>query len=149
MNHEDTETQRGKLNELSRRAIGLCIEVHRELGPGLLESAYEEALAYELSRAGLAFDRQREMPLLYKGVRLDCGYRLDFIVEGCLIIELKAVAELLPIHQAQLLTYLKLEHKSLGLLINFNTPVLRDGIRRVVAGDLFKAENPLASTSAI
>ncbi len=142
MNHEDPEAQRAKLNELSHRVIGLCMEVHRELGPGLLESAYEEALAYEFTQAGFAFERQREMPLLYKGVKLDCGYRLDFIVEGQLIVELKTVAELLPIHHAQLLTYLKLERRSLGLLVNFNTPVLKDGVRRVVSGDLFKQEKP-------
>lgn len=129
-----------QLNDLSYRVRGLCMEVHRELGPGLLESAYEEALAYELTQAGIAFQRQREAPLLYKGVKLDCGYRLDFVVEGQLIIGLKAVAEVLPIHRAQLLTYLKLERRSLGLLINFNTPVLKDGIHRVVAGDLFQNE---------
>lgn len=140
MNHQDTEAQRKQLNELSHRAIGLCLEVHRELGPGLLESAYEEALAYELTQNGMAFERQRDMPLLYKGVPLNCGYRLDFIVEGKLILELKAVNELLPVHHAQLLTYLKLEHRSLGLLINFNVPVLKEGIRRVVVGDLFKDE---------
>src|SRR5437667_176720 len=104
MNHEDPEAQRTKLNELSHRIIGLCIEVHRELGPGLLESAYEEALAYEFTEAGLSFERQRDMPLLYKGVKLNCGYRLDLVVEGQLIIELKAVTELLPIHHAHLLT---------------------------------------------
>ena len=142
MNHEDADTQRAELNELSHRVIGLCMEVHRELGPGLLESAYEEALAYEFTQAGITFERQREMPLLYKGVKLDCGYRLDFIIEGQLIVELKAVTELLPIHQAQLLTYLKLERRSLGLLINFNTPALKDGVRRVVSGDLFKQEKP-------
>ena len=145
MNHEDTETRRTTLNELSHRVIGLCMEVHREVGPGLLESAYEEALAYELTQAGLAFERQREMPLLYKGVKLDCGYRLDFIVEDQLILELKAVSELLPIHHAQLLTYLKLERRSLGLLVNFNVPVLKDGVRRVAAGDLFKHERPTRS----
>lgn len=122
--------------------IGLCIEVHRELGPGLLESAYEEALAYELTQAGLKFERQRDMPLLYKGVKLDCGYRLDLVVEGELIIELKSAAEILPIHHAQLLTYLKLERRSLGLLINFNVPVLKSGIRRVAAGELFKDGRP-------
>ena len=142
MNHKDTEAQRRKLNELSNRVIGLCIEVHRELGPGLLESAYEEALAYEMTRAGLRFERQRDMPLLYRGVKLDCGYRLDLVVEGELIIELKSVAEILPIHHAQLLTYLKLERRSLGLLINFNVPVLKNGIRRVVAGELFKEDKP-------
>ena len=129
-----------QLNDLSYRVRGLCMEVHRELGPGLLESAYEEALAYELTQAGIAFQRQREAPLLYKGVKLDCGYRLDFLVEDQLILELKAVSEIQPIHRAQLLTYLKLERRSLGLLINFNTPVLKDGIHRVVAGDLFKSE---------
>jgi len=145
MNHEDTETLRKTLNDLSYRVIGLCIEVHRELGPGLLESAYEEALAYELTQAGLAFERQRDMPLSYKGVKLDCGYRLDLVVEGRLIVELKAVNELLPLHHAQLLTYLKLEHRPLGLLINFNVPVVKDGIRRVVAGELFKDEKPARS----
>jgi GxxExxY protein len=110
MNHRDTEAQREELNQLSHRVIGLCMEVHRELGPGLLESAYEEALAYELTQAGLASERQRETPLTYKNVKLNCGYRIDFIIEGKLILELKAVAELLPIHEAQVLTYLKLEH---------------------------------------
>jgi GxxExxY protein len=142
MNHKDTETRRAQLNELSHRVIGRCIEVHRELGPGLLESAYEEALAHEFTIAGIAFERQREMPLLYKGVKLDCGYRLDFIVEGQLIIELKAVAELLPIHHAQLLTYLKLERRPLGLLVNFNAPALKNGVHRVAAGDLFQTEKP-------
>lgn len=136
------EVERQHLNNLSHRVIGLCMEVHRELGPGLLESAYEEALAHEFTLAGFAFERQREMPLLYKGVKLDCGYRLDFIVEGQLVIELKVVTELLPVHHAQLLTYLKLERRPLGLLINFNTSVLKDGVRRVVSGDLFKSENP-------
>lgn len=140
MNTLTPEQQRQHLNDLSHRLIGLCIEVHRELGPGLLESAYEEALAHELTQAGLKFERQRETPLRYKGVKLECGYRLDFVVEGQLIIELKAVAELLPVHHAQLLTYLKPERRPLGLLINFNTPALEDGIRRMVAGDLFRNE---------
>lgn len=138
MNHEGAEAQRKRLNELSHRLIGLCIEVHRELGPGLLESAYEEALAFELTQAGLSFHRQREKPLSYKGVQLACGYRIDFLVQNDLIIELKAVGELLPVHHAQLLTYLKLENKPLGLLINFNEPVLKNGIRRVVRGDIFR-----------
>ena len=114
------------------------MEVHREIGPGLLESAYEEALAFELVQAGFVFERQREMPLLYKGTKLECGYRLDFVVAGELLIELKSVAELLPIHHAQVMTYLKLERRPLGLLVNFNVPVLKDGIRRIVAGDLFR-----------
>ncbi|SRR6266498_5944016 len=135
------ETERKRLNELSAKAIGLCIEVHRETGAGLLESAYEECLAYELSRNGLRFERQKEMPLRYKDVLLDCGYRLDFLIEHSLIIELKAVDKLLPIHQAQLLTYLKLSQKPLGLLINFNVPMLKNGIQRMTTGDLFREEN--------
>lgn len=138
MNLDEAEALRAKLNTLSYRILGLCLEVHRELGPGLLESAYEEALDYELTQAGLKFDRQRELPLHYKNVPLHCGYRVDFYVEGELIVELKAVNELLPIHQSQLLTYLKLQRRSLGLIVNFNVPVLKDGIRRVIAGDLFQ-----------
>jgi len=116
------------------------MDVHRELGPGLLESAYEEALAYEFTHSRLAFARQCVMPLCYKNATIDCGYRLDFYIEAELILELKAVSELAPVHHAQILTYLKLAHRSLGLLINFNVPVLKDGIRRVVNGDLFKDE---------
>ncbi|MEY2408334.1 MAG: hypothetical protein QOF48_1004 [Verrucomicrobiota bacterium] len=138
MNHEDTEAQRTKLNELTGTIIGLCIEIHRELGPGLLESAYEECLAFELSRAILRFERQKPLAVIYKEVRLDCGYRLDFVVENALIVELKTVTELHPIHQAQLLTYLKLARKPLGLLVNFNVPVLKQGVKRVVCGELFK-----------
>ena len=140
MNHEDTETQRKYLNELSGKVIGACIEIHRELGPGLLESAYEECLAYELTKAGLRFERQRALPVRYKEVQLDCGYRLDFVVEGVLILEVKAVTERHPIHEAQLLTYLKLDKKSLGLLINFNMPMLKQGVKRVACDDLFKEE---------
>jgi GxxExxY protein len=136
--HEYTKRQKERLNELSYRILGLCLEVHRELGPGLLESTYEEALAYELTQARVAFERQRDTPLRYKEAMLQCGYRIDFWVEGELILELKSVNELLPVHHAQLLTYLKLSGRSLGLLINFNVPVLKDGIRRVIAGDLFK-----------
>ncbi|MBL9136353.1 MAG: GxxExxY protein [Verrucomicrobiales bacterium] len=138
MYHRDTEAQRRGLNELTERVIGLSIEIHRELGPGLLESAYDECLAFEISRAGLSFRRQEPMPVRYKEVELDCGYRLDFVVENALILELKAVTQLLPIHDAQLLTYLRLSGKSLGLLINFNVPVLTRGVKRVVCGDLFR-----------
>ncbi|MFO1487899.1 MAG: GxxExxY protein [Verrucomicrobiota bacterium] len=138
MNHRDAEAQRKTLNELSKRVIGLCIEVHRVLGPGLLESAYEAALAHELSRAGIPFQKQVDLPLDYKGVKLDCGYRLDFIIANELIVELKAVQEILPVHKAQLLTYLKLNQNLLGLLINFNVPLLKDGIERVVLGGVFK-----------
>jgi len=140
MNPLSPDEQKRRLNELSNRVLGLCLEVHRELGPGLLESAYEEALAFELAQAGIAFARQCEVPLLYKGQPLSCGYRLDFIIEDQLILELKAVTELLPVHHAQLLTYLKLERRSLGLLINFNVPLLKKGICRVVAGRLFREE---------
>ena len=110
-----------------------------------MESAYEEALAFELAHAGLAFKRQLETPLTYKGVNLNCSYRLDFLIEGKLILELKAVNELLPVHHAQLITYLKLDRRSLGLLINFNVPALKDGVRRVVSGNLFKAEQSVAT----
>lgn len=139
VHHGDTEARRTSLNELAQRVLGLCIEVHRELGPGLLESAYEEALAYEFSAADISFIRQSEMPLRYKDRTLNCGYRLDFVVEQELVLELKSVQELLPIHHAQVLTYLKLQRLPLGLLINFNVPVLKDGIRRIAFGDLFRS----------
>ncbi len=119
-------------NDLSGRVVGACIEVHRHLGPGLFESAYEECLAHELTLAGLRFDRQKLLPVVYKGIALECGYRLDLLVEGRLVVELKAVDHLLPVHLAQVLTYLKLMHLPLGLLINFNVPTLRQGIKRVV-----------------
>ena len=106
-----------------------------------MESAYEECLAYELSKAGLHFERQKPLPVRYKEVQLDCGYRLDFVIEGVLILELKTVSELQPIHEAQLLAYLKLDKKSLGLLINFSVPVLKNGVKRVACGDLFREES--------
>jgi GxxExxY protein len=140
MQNTNVGAERQRLNELSGKVIGMCMEIHCELGPGLLENAYEECLAYELSRAGLRFERQKALPVRYKEVALDCGYRLDLVVEGSLIVELKAVAELHPIHEAQLLTYLKLDKKPLGLLINFNVPALKQGVKRVVCGDLFKDE---------
>ena len=140
MNNENTEIQRKRINELSGKVIGACIEIHRELGPGLLETAYEECLAYELTKAGLRFARQKPLPIRYKEVQLDCGYRLDFVIEDCLILELKTVNELQPIHDAQLLTYLKLDKKPLGLLINFNVPTLKQGVKRVACGELFKDE---------
>jgi GxxExxY protein len=140
MNNTNIEDEKQQLNELSGKVIGLCIEIHRELGPGLLESAYEECLAYELSKTGLRFERQKPLPVRYKEVQLDCGYRLDFVIEKSLIVELKAVSELQPIHEAQLLTYLKLDKKSLGLTINFNVPLLKQGVKRVTCGNLFKEE---------
>ena len=119
-------------NELSGKVIGASIEIHRHLGPGLLESAYEECLNYELTQSGIQFERQKPLPVVHKGVQLDCGFRLDLSVERQLIVELKTVTELLPIHEAQLLTYLKLSGLTLGLLINFNVPVLKDGVKRIV-----------------
>lgn len=116
----------------SRLVIGAAIEVHRVLGPGLLESAYEECLCRELSLQNIAFQRQVPLPVLYKGVRLDCGYRLDILLPGLLIVEIKAVDELNAVHSAQLLTYPKLSGVKVGLLLNFNVPVLKEGIRRLV-----------------
>ena len=118
--------------ELSHRVIGAAIDVHRELGPGLLESAYEECLCHELSLRGIRFQRQLEMPVRYKAVQLDCGYRIDLLVEDTLVLELKSVEAIAPIHKAQLLTYLRLSHKRVGLLLNFNVTVLKDGIVRMV-----------------
>ena len=116
---------------LTERIIGFAIEVHRYLGPGLLESAYEECLCYELSQVGLVFQRQVPLPVIYKSVRLDCGYRLDVVVENSVVIELKSVERLMPVHEAQLITYRNLSGIQTGLLLNFNTPVLREGIRRL------------------
>jgi GxxExxY protein len=119
-------------NRLTEIVIGAAIEVHRELGPGLLESAYRECLCHELNLRGLKFAYEIPLPVQYKGVKLDCGYRLDILVENQVILELKTVEKLLPIHEAQLLTYLKLHKRQLGLLINFHVPVLKDGIKRIV-----------------
>ena len=121
------------INELTGDIIGSAIEVHRSLGPGLLESAYEACLCKELSLQGITFERQKSLPINYKGVNLDCGYRIDVLV-GDVVVEIKSVEKLLPIHDAQLLTYLKLSGCHVGLLVNFNVPVLRDGIRRRVLG---------------
>ena len=117
--------------DCSNAVIGACIEVHRRLGPGLLESAYRVCLAHELSERGLQFERERPLPVTYKGVQLECGYRLDFVVQSALIIEIKAVESLSPVHEAQLLTYLKLTGMHVGLLVNFNTNALRLGLRRL------------------
>ena len=117
---------------LSNRVIGCAIEVHRILGPGLLESTYEQCLAHELNLAGLGFKLQWPLPVEYKGTRLDCGYRVDVLVEDSLIVELKAVEQVLGIHHAQLLTYMKLAGIRTGLLINFNVTMLKDGLQRFV-----------------
>ena len=123
-----TKTTKGE--DPTYAVIGCAIEVHRLLGPALLESAYEQCLAYELAQKRINFRVQAEMPLQYKDVKLDCGYRLDFIIDDSLILELKAVDQLLRIHEAQLLTYMKLASANLGLLINFNSVPLKSGIKR-------------------
>ena len=120
------------MNELTQKIIGAAIEVHKALGPGLLESAYEECLAHELLIANVSFERQVPLPVSYKSVQLDCGYRIDFLIEHTVVLELKAVESLQPIHEAQLLTYLKLGGWPIGLFINFNVPVLTKGIKRMV-----------------
>jgi GxxExxY protein len=117
---------------ISNKVIGLAIEIHRILGPGLLESAYEECFALELRQSAIRFQRQFPLAVTYKGLALDCGYRLDFVIEEYLVVELKSVERLLPIHEAQLLTYLKLSGMRIGLLMNFNTRLLKDGIKRLV-----------------
>jgi GxxExxY protein len=117
-------------DKLSNKVIGCAIEVHRELGPGLLESAYEQCLAAELSRSGVTFQVQVDLPVIYKGTRLDCGYRIDLLVEQQLIVELNSVEQLLKIHEAQILTYMRLAKANVGLLMNFNVPVLKNGIKR-------------------
>ena len=119
---------------LSNRVIGLAIDVHRQLGPGLLESAYEECLCFEFRQNGIAFARQVPLPVVYKDVKLECGYRLDILVENELIVEVKAVERLMPIHEAQMLTYLRLSGHKVGLLMNFHSVVLKDGLRRIVLG---------------
>ena len=120
--HEDT----------TKYVIGAAIEVHKSLGPGLLESIYEECLCHELSLRGLTYKRQVILPVIYKSIKLDCGLRLDIVVNDNVILELKSIEKLLPVHEAQLLTYLRLSNKRVGLLINFNTAVLKDGIIRKV-----------------
>jgi GxxExxY protein len=119
--------------ELSEAIIGAAIEVHRATGPGLLESAYQNFLAHEFTLRGIRFEKEVPLPVVYKGVRLDCGYRMDFVIEDRLVLEVKAVEKLIAVHEAQLLTYLKLSGKRVGLIINFNSPVIRNSIiRRVI-----------------
>ena len=134
IHHGDTEAPRRLLHEeLTEKIVGAAIEVHRSLGPGLLESAYEECLCHELHLRGIAFERQLPLPVAYKGVNLDCGYRIDILVEDAVVLELKCVEHVLPVHEAQLLTYLKLSAKRVGLILNFHVAVLaRGGIVRKV-----------------
>ncbi|MEA5141473.1 GxxExxY protein [Arcicella rigui] len=120
------------VNDITGKIIGCCIEIHKHLGPGLLESAYEECLAYELSKTGLYFERQKTVPVNYKEIILEYGYRMDFLVENKVVVELKSVEALHPVHEAQVLTYMKFAEKKVGLLINFNVTILKDGIRRFI-----------------
>lgn len=122
------------INDLTSAVIAAAIEVHRLLGPGLLESAYQTCLAHELKLRGILFESERLLPVKYKGINLDCGYRLDLLVNDELVVEIKSVECLLPIHEAQLLTYLRLGNWKIGLIINFNVPLLKDGIKRRVLG---------------
>ncbi|HEX5328076.1 MAG TPA: GxxExxY protein [Acetobacteraceae bacterium] len=117
---------------LTERVIGLAIQVHRALGPGLLESAYEECLCFELGDAGIRYARQVPLPLIYRNIRLDCSYQMDAVVEQSLILGIKAIEQLRPLHDAQLLTYLRLSGCAIGLILNFHTVVLKDGIRRLI-----------------
>jgi GxxExxY protein len=119
-----------EINEITQKIIGCAIHVHKQLGPGLLESAYEECLAYELLKAGLSIKRQQPTPVIYKEIKLDCGYRIDILVENSVVLELKVVEDFNPVHEAQILTYMKFSNKTIGLLINFNVTVLKDGIKR-------------------
>jgi GxxExxY protein len=130
MHHRDTENTEMELNKITEQIIGAAIEVHRVLGPRLLESAYEECMCRELALRGIPFERQRPLPVGYKGVKVDCGYRLDLLVADTVVVEIKAVETIQPIREAQLLTYLKLGGWKVGLLINFNVAILKDGIRR-------------------
>jgi GxxExxY protein len=122
------------INQVTRAVIDAAIEVHRSLGPGLLESVYHECLCRELLLRGVPFERERPLPVEYKDVRLECGYRLDLLVAGLVVVEIKSVAALAPVHEAQLLTYLRLGGWRVGLLINFNVTVLKEGIRRKIVG---------------
>jgi GxxExxY protein len=121
-----------RVEQVAAQVIDSALKVHRALGPGLLESVYETCLAHELAKRGLTFECQLHLPVVYDGVRLDAGLRIDVLVENCVVVEVKAVERLLPVCEAQLLTYLKLTGKRLGLLINFNVPLLKDGIKRRV-----------------
>ena len=134
MNHEETKDTKWNDRGVSRSVIGAAMRVHRELGPGLLESAYHRCLAFELKLAGLRVASEVPLDLEYRGMSFGCGYRADLIVEGCLLVEVKAIQKLEPVHLAQVITYLKLAHLSAGLLLNFNVPRLRDGMRRIVFG---------------
>lgn len=139
MDRQDARTPREEpgedLDALATAVVNAAFTVHVELGPGLLEGVYEVCLAHELTKRGLKVERQVALPVLYDGVKIEAGLRLDLLVDGKLIVELKAVETLLPVHKAQMLTYLKLSKRRLGLLINFNVPLIRDGIKRVICAN--------------
>ncbi len=120
------------VNKITEAIIGCAIEVHRQLGPGLLESAYEECLCYELLKTGLKYERQKPVPVVYKEIKLDCGYRIDVLVENSVVVELKTVEVFSPVHEAQVLTYMKFANKNIGLLINFYVTILKNGIKRYI-----------------
>ena len=128
----DIVSNLAELNKLSEQIIGAAIEVHRHLGPGLLESTYETCLAYELQQLGLSFERQKALPLVYKEIRLDQGYRIDLLVERKVVVEIRVVEQIAPVHEAQVLSYLKFSSCKIGLLLNFNVKLLKDGIRRFI-----------------
>jgi GxxExxY protein len=125
-------SDKDRLDQITHRIIGAAIEVHKILGPGLLESAYEACLAYELRQLGYKIEQQKPLPVIYKDVKLDCGYRLDLVVEDAVIIEIKAIEQIAPIHDAQLISYLRLADKRVGLLINFHVQLLKNGVKRIV-----------------
>ena len=124
--------EKDRLDQITRRIIGAAIEVHNKLGPGLLESAYQACLAFELRESGFNVEEQKPLPVIYKNVKLDCGYRIDLLVENEIVIEIKAAEQLTPIHEAQLLSYLRLSGKRVGLLISFHVRVLKNGLKRIV-----------------
>ncbi|HSX26759.1 MAG TPA: GxxExxY protein [Chlamydiales bacterium] len=125
-------TEKEILNHLASSIVGAAIKVHRVLGPGLLESSYEACLAYEISKLGYKVERQKPLPLIYEEVQLECGYRVDLLIENKIVVEVKAVSNLIPIHESQLLSYLKQSKCTLGLLLNFNVRLMRDGIKRMI-----------------
>jgi GxxExxY protein len=134
LHHEGTKDTKVSADRLSYDIVGAAIDVHRQLGPGLLESAYEACLCRQLFLRGMSFERQVQIPLHYRGIAVDCGYRLDLIVSGLVVLEVKSVGRVIPIHKAQVLTYLKLLNLHLGMIINFNVEMLRLGVHRIVMG---------------
>lgn len=137
------------INKITEQIIGAAIEVHKATGPGLLESAYEQCLCHELALRNISFKRQYPLPVEFKSVKLDCGYRMDFVVEDSVVVEIKAVDTLLPIHEAQILTYLKLGKYKVGLLINFNEKVLNQGVKRFILDEVKSSYNKDSSVVSV